>query len=240
VTTAPKRKYHQQYGFFQILPYLAIMQAYDLGSNRAWGGNIGLMHLLALSFFMAFVCNSLYCRDLHWRSLLAPGGIAKGRMGWHIAASTLTMFASAVLALAGIYMVLAWLIVGISPLSTMKELWQFSSIACEAMFLICLATALRGAKHWWLAVIGFYGVFAFAVLGAAFGFQMNAHRLMSPWFHVGPGYIAVLIAGSLISVLAANRLWTTQRLLPFVVQGMEEDEMPDRNWLRRVGLARRR
>ena len=240
VTTDPKSKYHQQFGFFQILPYLAIMQAYDLGPNQAWGGNIGLMHLFALTFFAAFVCNCLYCRDLHWRMLLAPNRLAKGKMGWHIAGSTLAIFASAVIALAVIYMVLAWLIIGISPISTMKELSRFSSIVCEMVFLICLATALRGARHWWLAVIGFYGVCAIAVLGMAFTFKINAHMLMTPWFHVGPGYIAGLIAGSLVCILVANRLWTTQRLLPFVVQGMEEEEMPDKDWLRRVGLTRRR
>ena len=238
LSSNPQTK-QSRYGAFLILPYIFAVEASGFWSNHAWGGDIGPAHLLTLLLILTYAGYFLYCRDLHWRHLLAPGGIAKGRMGWHLVRSTLTVYASVLFPALLAYAILAWLIRGISPIAALENVLRFSSILCEAVFVICVATALRGTKYWWLTTIALYGIIALAVLATALALRLDGRALMGTWFHVGPAYLAMLAAGSLASILAANRLWTTKRLLPLVVQGIREAEMPEARWQQRVGLSRR-
>ncbi len=229
----------QRYGSIWILPYILVMENSGFVPNHTWNGSVGPQHLLTLLFILTFAGYFLYCRDLHWRYVLAPGGIARGRMGWHVVRSTLTVFASTLIPALFACATLVWLISGISLFATLGGMLRFFSLACELVFIVCVATALRGAKYWWLATIALYGVIALAVLAATLTLHLDARTLMGTWFHVGPAYLAMLTAGSLAAILVANRLWTTQRLLPLVVQGMVEEDMPNERWLRRVGLSSR-
>ncbi len=237
ILSSNRRARQNRYGAFFILPYIFSVEASGFWSNHVWGGSIGPAHLLVLLGILTYMGYFLYCCDLHWRHLLAPGGIASGRMGWHIVRSTLAVYASILLLGLLVYSILVWLIYGLSPLATLADILRNSSIAGEAVFVVCVATALRGSKHWWLTVISLYGVIALAVLAAALALHLDGRTLMSTWFHVGPAYLAMLAAGSLASILVANRLWTTKKLLPLVVQGLSEEEMPNRRWLQLVGLS---
>lgn len=228
-----------RYGSLWIIPYMLAMENTGIGLNHRWGSAVGLTHLLWLLIFAGFAGYFLCCRDLHWRHLLAPGGITKGRMGSHVIRSTLTVLASLFLpvVLAGI--LLCWILGGMSPLACLATLARHASLACEIVFMVCFATALRATRHWWLSVTALYGAIALAILAVALTLHLDGRTLMGPWFRIGPEYIAVLAATSMACTLVANRLWTTNRLLPLVVPGMKENNLPAWDWLCRVGLTPR-
>jgi hypothetical protein len=224
LTAASSKRKYNQFSSLWIVPFSISLEFSNFGPHHGWGGNLGILHFLVLLLIGGCVSDTLFCRDLHWRHLLAPGGIKRDRTGWHIIVSTLAVFSSALLPLFLAYALLAWLIAGISLISTMEIAVRFSNFACEAVFIVCLATAIRGTGHWVLAVCVLYLTFALGILAAVLGFHIKVSALMAPWIQAGPTYIAILAAGSLAAILIANQLWTTQRLLPYISSGAVKEE----------------
>jgi len=200
--------------------YLFILYRNILQAN--WGGRAGLLYLGMLAFLGLFAVSLTVCKDLHWRRALSPNGFPRGRLGWHIILSTLTtaaMFAVIVAAVIGlVLLLLSWS--GINLLPPLPKILEIASrylvLPLELILAICMGVVLRALRRPLLTF--FTAIFALSIAGLAAVWFSNTTVLFD-LFEIGPAYVGCLLLAICIAIWIANRLWTTQRLLPFLVAG---------------------
>ncbi|MDD5334127.1 MAG: hypothetical protein PHS32_10300 [Rhodoferax sp.] len=181
-----------------------------------WHGNIGPYHLLGFGLVALLTVPSVVCKDLHWRQLLAPGGLHRGQLGWPILRTTLTFQMLALLLLASLWTMVNWAAFDVPVSRTLETAWKYRVFPLEWFFATSLAVVLRA--------MGAASVRAFVVLlssltvtllllgGAmlwAFG-QSRGPTL----FSVGPSYVSGLLIATFGLAVLSNRLWTVKKLLP--------------------------
>jgi hypothetical protein len=204
-----------------IMPiYLFILYGDMLQGH--WGGRVGLLYIGMLAFLVLFTSRLAVCKDLHWRRVLSPNGFPRGRLGWHIMLSTLTMTAMlvavAIAALGLLLLVFKWC--GIALLPTLPKLLEIASrhlvIPLELVLVICLGVVLRAVRRQLLTYLTAIVTLSVVGLVAVWYFDTT---VMFDLFEIGPAYVGCLLLAIGITIWIANRLWTTQRLLPFIVAG---------------------
>lgn len=211
-------------GALSGLPFYAIFLLSNDHSYHGWGSEVGLMHIAALLLAIPYVGEMLYCRDLHWRYLLAPNGYGGKHIATHLLMSTATIWGGLMLPLLLVYLVFSWLLLGVLPTTAISSAWHYASYLCEFIFAVCAGIALRGFKHWlWI----FIAILCTVILGCGIAFWLAGTGLLRPWFTIGPAYITCLAAGSVAAILLANRIWTTRRLLPYIVSTTNYDKSPN-------------
>lgn len=187
---------------------------------QPWGSRAGLPHLMVVGLFALYAINAVSCKDLHWRYLLAPSGFRHGHIGTHLLISSLSMAGAFILLVMLGWFTFSWSIFGITPLRNIQVAAPYWIILLEWIFALSVGVAIRGAQR--VSVAGF--MFAVALLLAGllasyillFVFNTN---VLATWFIVGPEYAAILILGIIAMMALSNRIWTSQRLLPFIISG---------------------
>jgi hypothetical protein len=169
------------------------------------GDDATAVRLSRLALICAVCFNALLVRDLHWRSLLLPGGTQLRRLGTRIVLSTMAFQAPMVLAIA----------VGSALMSRVSP-WDFHILASVAIPLAelaactSLATMARALPPFPQKAAG-----AALLLAMAYAYVPGWLKLDVPQltWRVGPAYVLLLAAVAAGAVAIGNRCWTPQRLL---------------------------
>ena len=188
-------------------------------------GQSALVRIGMLGTLMIVASTGLVCKDLHWRMLLAPGGMRRGRLGWHITVSTVTVHFFSLLifgaVVAGVGLLfsgsVALLLTHGGPMAFFSRLTAFPF---ELVFAVAMATLVRGTKHHKRWIAGLIAVWV--LVGLVFVFTALP-RGPSSWEFLSAiaavplmrdsEYRLTLVVLSVMAVLCANRLWTLDKLL---------------------------
>lgn len=190
--------------------YLALL----VWAPAQWNQTLSPAHLIMVGFLCIFMSASLIVRDLHWRMLLVPGGLHRGRIGLHILISTLEIHVGWVVATAAMGL-LAASASGYSVPAMLDRYLQHGAVIVEIMFAASVGLLIRALpKAAWFAGLIFL---ALCLLAAAFRLQLVVALLQGRLSEVGhmttgPAYIGILALASIASVMLANRIWTPKKL----------------------------
>lgn len=187
----------------------------SLTSN--WGGTINLLHLLFLGFVSTLVGSYLVGRDLHWRFLLRPKGLQQGRIGSHILLSTLRYYAGFLLVIAGLLWLLHSVVHHLIPTPASWITGKVGLALLELVMCISIAIAIRGCQH--PRRVSFYlfnGALAISAVYSLVVFFQHKNPLTAHITTMSFPYLVVVIMTTLSALILANKLWTQERLLPYL------------------------
>lgn len=179
-----------------------------------WNGNVGPYHFLILGFLSFVSLQFLACKNLHWRQLLAPGGLHHGRLGWHILGTNLVLQTVGYLIVASLWIAVSWAAFDVSVSHNFETAWKYRLLPVE-LLLASSATVVLGA----VGAASVRGIIALAVTlfvlggGMLWAFGLSQGPTL---FSVGPGYLGGLSIATAVLVVLSNRLWTVKKLLPFL------------------------
>lgn len=170
-----------------------------------WGEDVTAIRLSRLAMICAICSNALLVRDLHWRSLLLPGGTQLRRLGTRIVLSTMAFQAPTALAIALGSMLM-------SP-DSQEGLRSIASIAIPlAELAVCTSlVTMACALPRYLKM----GAWSCLPLAMAYAYVPGWFKLDLPQltWQIGPAYALLLASATCIALIIANRCWTPQRLL---------------------------
>ena len=196
--------------------YLSLL----MWSPALWNQTLSPAHLLTVGFLCIFMSATLVVRDLHWRMLLVPGGLHRGRVGLHILVSTLEVHLGWVALVSAIGLVVVAM-TGHSAAAMLDQYLRHLAIIPEIVFAASVGLLIRALpKGTWIAGLSFL---ALCLLAAAFRLQLVISLLqgrLSEAGHLttGPAYVGILALASIVSIVLANRIWTPKKLFPAGVQ----------------------
>lgn len=181
---------------------------YLIGTPAWVEGQFNPARAVPLLLAVAWIAGALVARDLHWRSLLQPGGLRRGNIGTYLWACTLStqLALCAVLAVA----VLLWYRLGMGGSWEMIGAFMLRKISLpvELCFVTSVAVLLRAARGagQWAGVI--YVTFVALIAAPIFlvgymGFDASVSF---------GAFAAGAVAGTGLMLLMANRFWTTRQL----------------------------
>jgi hypothetical protein len=173
------------------------------GSVRDLIGISGMLMLIAL-----LAC-SLSALDLHWRTVLAPGGWRSGGIGLRLWLCNMGTLLATVIVYETLWSALHYVVDGywlpfVAPSVIVAGVAKLGFAVAAAV----MARALPAKAGWGVLIAGGIAM----VFGVAWG--LTGHR--DSLFDTLPAqllYLTALVAGTVVCVMAANRLWTTERLL---------------------------
>lgn len=185
-------------------------------SPAQWNQTLSPAHLLSVGFLCIFMSATLIVRDRHWRMLLVPGGLHRGRIGLHILVSTLEIHLGWVVMAAALGLVAAGM-TGYSVPAMLDRYLQHGAVVFEIAFAASVGLLIRALpKTVWLAALLFL---ALCLLAAAFRLQLVLALLQGRLSGVGhmtagPAYVGILALASIAIAMLANRIWTPKKLFP--------------------------
>ena len=167
-----------------------------------------LPHAAVLFVIPMFLFANLIIRDLHWRTMLLPGGLHGGKLGFDLWRWTLVAQCIVVLMLAVLVMLtcrfaleLPWSAIG-------AIMARYVTLPVELAFATALAVTLRPLPYpsLWAALMLPSGVVALFVAHEAF-----ARHETTPFLGL-PLYVGGMAAATVCLIMAANKLWTYKKL----------------------------
>lgn len=179
--------------------------------GHGWGANVALWQLGIYAWLVVSLSNSLICKDLHWRALLAPGALRPGRLATHIVVHSWWLSTLAVVVGAVPMLLWYWFAADMPmALALAHAVLQLGAAPIEFFFAMSVATLVRGLglNFWQLFTLMFVGVG-----GVVAGCWLLGFPVKAPLYTVGPAYLAVLVVAGFGALWVANRLWTVERLL---------------------------
>ena len=172
-------------------------------------GRVGLFGSMMLVMVGLTITGGLIARDLHWRSLLMPGGLRRGRIASDILVSTLACQYAVSLVLAAAYAVCAHVLLSMSWDTIGHQLLRASTLPLEILFATSLALLVRTAP----AFPWFFGAAFVLVLSVPFIAIKRHYWSIGDHLAVSlPVFVLVMLAASALMVALANRLWTSSIL----------------------------
>ncbi len=191
-----------------------------VGFARPFGSTLTVFHILMSGLLILIVTSSLVCKGLHWRMVLAPGGLHRGRLGWHIAISTATIYLLGFALVFGLGLAIAWLISDHAVHLFLSFAARFAALPVELIFAIAVATLLRGTGYpaqWFAAVLM---VLLLAGTAAETGLGLPIWEFIgAPVLIVDLPYLLSLLVLAALALWASNKLWTVERLLQSMPRG---------------------
>jgi hypothetical protein len=178
-----------------------------------WGDSMSPLRLLGLYVVCLITASTLLVRDLHWRSLLLPGGMRRKRLGTHIFASTMGLQLMALPLVALIYFA-ATVALGTPARDALQHIAGTAVLPFEFALTTALAVVLRATDKPLIAIVGI-GPF---VIGIAYtllarGVAGSPFMLTDLQWTIGPVYVLVLVTCTVLLLWVANRMWTVEKLL---------------------------
>ena len=181
---------------------------------QSLGSTLTAFQIWMMGCVVLFSSTHLVCKNLHWRMLLAPGGMHRGRLGSHIALSSATFFSVGfavlfclMVVVAGVFFSHPW-----QWVATILE--RCVALPFQVIFAICVGTLIRGTGYparWFAGVCVVWiivGIVAYISAGSAFRTLITAPGLTVDWT-----YLLSLLGLSALAVWASNKLWTVERLM---------------------------
>lgn len=179
-----------------------------------WGQPVLPRHMAMLGFLCIFMSANLLARDLHWRLLLVPGGLHRGRIGFHIFVSTMRMNLICT-AIACLVVLLGTAIVGASIPAMLRLYLRYSVFIFELAFVVGAALIVR--------VLPYSAFITPALFGLLCWLSIRLH--VAPFMYIAgaPGdtlvagwpYALGLMVGTGAFIVIANLLWTPKKLFAF-------------------------
>jgi hypothetical protein len=188
----------------------------------SWGHGVPLWHVWVLGILAQLAGGFLVCKDLHWRMLLAPAGMRRGALGWHIALSTATATSAGMLIVAGGGVVVGALMLTLFqgsfdlPDLLIPYLARIGIAPLYLILVISVGTLIRGTQHTKRWNLGLPGLWCLAgIAGLVWGWIIGAPLSVFEvaLFTVDYSYALALLVLSALAVWASNRLWTVDKLL---------------------------
>ncbi|SFU36845.1 hypothetical protein [Pseudoduganella namucuonensis] len=188
-----------------------------------WNDTVVPLRAIGMFMLAMATASKLVVRDLHWRTLLLPGGLRRERIGTHIVLSTLTFQIMLMLAVAVIYLSVV-IPTGTPATVALSRVLSMACLPFELALITSAAAVLRVLSSRALmaliavAVAAGLGALYFIFFGgpAAFAAQIGLRSI--PLFdalswRIGPAYLLLLAAATVLFTHIANRLWTPEKLL---------------------------
>ena len=175
-----------------------------------WQQEPDARHLLSLAFLSLIMTSALVARDLHWRSLLMPGGWRNTRIASDIFRSTLNTQYLAIAAVAIAYMLVQRLFNGIPIPTSLELVASHVLVLAEVAFASSVALVIRALPR-----PTRFSAIAAAVLAGCWIYMrwVVGYAALSHWPAGGTLYAAALVAATFAILRLANRMWTTEKLL---------------------------
>jgi hypothetical protein len=214
-TSATPVRTATSFGPFWSITFLVCLMA----SNRYFfelkaGDSFGTWQLLGLGCLVGHSLVNLVCKDLHWRWLLAPGGLRPGRLGQHIFLSTLAYWYAVLLAIVVVAWFLACTVFGASTDAFLNYVLRFELLPLHLCFAVSVGTCVRGLPYPMRWVVGIFVVWL--IYAASSVWKLTAElgaAKQAGWFTAGPEYVGTLLAFSALAIVLANRVWTVDKLI---------------------------
>jgi hypothetical protein len=167
-------------------------------------------HLISLALLCLAMSQSLAARDLHWRALLMPGGWKHKQIASRIFICTLTIQATVVAVAAGVF-ILKTRLVNL-PFSLVLEtvVNHIAPLLCELALAISVGLLIRALPHRNAVTLVAAGCIACCWMYARF---VVGYAMLPRAPAVGLIYVAVMALLTIVSLAAANRMWTPDKLL---------------------------
>lgn len=176
-----------------------------------WQSTMTISAVVRLLAFTCFALVMLRGPALHWRHLLAPGAVLRSRLGWQVALSTWLLQIAVLLAIVvATWLVMFWLepgralswAQGAALAARYLPVWLL-----ELAFATALATLLRGAAGSLLRAGAALAGLVIVCVAVYLGHYLQTGSTTLTIGVRGPEYVAVLAALTLVTLLAAQRVW---------------------------------
>jgi len=211
-------KKYQVLQIFSGMP--VIYTALLMWSPMRWNQALSAAHLLTVGFFCIVMSANMLVRDRHWRMLLVPGGLHRGRIGLHIFFSTLEINLSFGTIVATVVL-MAIAVTGRSVPAMLDLYLSHSAAILEIVFATSVGLLMRALpRAVWFTVLAFVSL---CFLAACFRLSvvlatLNGRLSNGSHMTAGPGYVCILALASIVFVALGNRMWTPKKLFPSGVQ----------------------
>jgi hypothetical protein len=183
-----------------------------------WHGDIRPLHFLGLGVLPVYVATCLLCKDLHWRQLLAPGGLHHGRLGWPIFKTTVALQMTGALLLLIVWMAVRWAAFDVSLARSLELAWDYRVVPVEFAFATSLMSVLRAAcagsvRTAFVVITAYLAALLTLGTGHLWAFGKSAGPTL---FSADSTFLCGLLLATAALVLLSNRLWTVKKLQPFL------------------------
>lgn len=182
-------------------------------TDAALGDTVTVDHLLSLAGLLPMAMSQVMLRDLHWRSLLLPRRFSTRPLAYTIYADTIKPAALTLLCLCLCHVLVKVLVEGAGMAIVLHILEWWAILGMEAPLLLAIAVLLAALPrpHWtaWCVIIGAYALFIMYLIA-------KPHNAGIEGVHFGAAYAAGMLALTGVVMLAASRLWTPHKLLPYL------------------------
>lgn len=189
------------------------MLAVGMREGEALGDLVTVRHLLSLAGFLPIALFAVSMRDLHWRSMLLPGGVSRGSLALRIYMTTLQFAATTLLSVLVGVMLSDYLLMGKSVANIQASLEHWVILAMEVPLLAAVAVLLTALPlphvTLWCSCIASVAVYIASLLA-------KLQTVPVKDIHTGPVYGAAMLTLAGLVMLLADRLWTPRRLLPYL------------------------
>ena len=176
----------------------------------SWNSALPLEHIPITVVLIIFALCVLVCKDWHWRALLAPGGLRRGRLGTHIFLSTLQLVVFVGVALWFLSVVFDRMMGGTESYFSMAALQRYLLLPVQVVFAVAVANVVMALRKPWM---GIATLISLLLLSGLPGIFENTLPAPPDWFRAGLGYVAALLALTVAAIWLSNRLWTAQKLM---------------------------
>lgn len=177
------------------------------------GDTLSVAHLLSLVGLLPMAMSIVNLRDFHWRTMLLPGSSVTQTLAFNIYQGTLKVVAIILLCMMAGLALADTLLLGYSWSAVVPKLTQWLILAVEAPLVVATAVLVMALPRPHIATacsfIAAFSVFIASLLG-------KLQSVPMPGVQAGAAYAAGMLALAAMVMLAASRLWTPRRLLPYL------------------------
>lgn len=180
-----------------------------IAGRPVWeNGTISVFRLMMSAFTILTVAGCVIVHDLHWRSLLQPGGLKRRRLASRIWISTFAAQLCVVALCAVAYALFASLVLGAGSDVIIGQVFAQWPLLIELMLATGVAVLLRASRL--AAVLGGTAIAVAALVAIVVMLPLSGPKVVLQvpleW------YIGTSLCATAAAVALANRLWTIKRL----------------------------
>lgn len=179
-------------------------------SPLGWSQEPDLRQLLSLGMLSLFMSRALIARDLHWRSMLMPGGWRRGRIASDIFAASLKIQFAVMAIVVCVFVLAARLFEAMPIIEALRIVADHALLAPTVVLAVSTGLVLRALERPQL-VLG--TGFALIVAGWAYARFVVGYSALWHWPANPVLYAALMTTGAFAMLGVANRMWTPEKLI---------------------------
>jgi hypothetical protein len=176
-----------------------------------WSIEPGLLRSFSLLGLALFYLSVVLFKDLHWRKLLAPGSLHRGRVGWHIYSVTAVVHMMCVVILAMITAIVTMVFFNITWEQIAAMALRYCSLPFEITVMIGFAVCFSAVATSFYRLVSL--IFALVVAGLALLATYGGPQQWPVLSLDVTAYITSLLFLAIVLIWVANKLWTAKRVV---------------------------